>query len=54
MLLSKDCQLSHQRVVLEESGPTLHVGVLLGQTINVNLNIKCMNNMFHYSIVKEP
>lgn len=49
---SKDCQLSHQRVVLEKTGPSLYVGVLLGQKMNVNLKIKCMNNRFHYSIIK--
>lgn len=54
MLPSKDCQLSHQRVVLEKPGLSLYVGVLLVQKMNVNLKIKCMNNRFHYSIIKEP
>lgn len=51
---SKDCQLSHQRVVLEKAGPSLYVCILLVQKMNVNLKIKCMNNRFHDSIIKEP
>lgn len=40
MLPSKDCQLSHQRAVPEKSGPSLYVGVLLVQKMNVNVKIK--------------
>lgn len=42
-----------QREALEKPGPSLYIGVLLVQKINVNLKIKCMNNRFHYSIIKE-
>lgn len=43
MFLSKDCQLLHQREVLEKSGPSLYVGVLLAEKMNANLQMKCMN-----------
>jgi len=54
MLPSKDCQLSHPRVVLEKPGPSLYTGVLLVWKMHVNLKIKLMNNRFYYSIIKEP
>jgi len=33
----------HQREVLEKSGPSLYVVVLLAEKTNANLQMKCMN-----------
>lgn len=52
MLPSIDCQISHQTVGLEKSRPCYTLLFYLIQKMNVNLKLKCINNRFHYSIIK--